>query len=599
MEMQPDKRVKVFKHKLNNPSSHEQNKGGRSNTKTQSQALSRAERKKHSKGPFAMELVFSILLLSSMCALRTVQVYANNTELVSFADLGNSIWLSTLISLTAFALLRIFLRKPYFACVLVAFGTFLAVNFSWLIDAARLIKNEYDFAVVVGLLLYIIIITGFVFLLRMLYKKGLNICIFARILSVTFTCLVIFNIVLASVASGQTDLAEKPEDEIPVVAYKTPAIVKPAAIPSEPDGVKPFGLPNVYFFVLDEYGTFDMMSKYYDYDNKTFYDFLTAQGFSVSRESYGTDNQTANCFTDLLNIEYMSKNISKNERQKAIKNAKLFKIFSDLGYYQYQVANSKYFPGIQSLDIGISQIDSDDEDPNRFGDQAASDVANDSIFGALAELMGGGDSDSKVDADKLNKWGFYPSDYIRETKEFKKHKSKKKADAILKVFDYFENPANYGENSPRVVYAYMLATHVPFVFDEYGGIIAFNDYRNWENKNVYLNQYKFVSKHLMVSLLTIIQNDPESIIIIMSDHGIRHHADCTKKHTFYINNKDSCRIMNAVYIKGEKHNIEGLSGINTLRYILSQYEGQSYPQVEDPINSGSPDNLRGIIPKPR
>ena len=116
---------------------------------------------------------------------------------------------------------------------------------------------------------------------------------------------------------------------------------------------------------------------------------------------------------------------------------------------------------------------------------------------------------------------------------------------------------------------------------------------------MYLNQYKFISAHMMVTLATIVENDPDSIIVIMSDHGIRYHADCGKKHPFYITDKDSCRIMNSVYIKGQEYDVAGLSGINTLRFILSLYEGVDYPPVEDPITSDSPDCLKGIIPRPR
>ena len=104
---------------------------------------------------------------------------------------------------------------------------------------------------------------------------------------------------------------------------------------------------------------------------------------------------------------------------------------------------------------------------------------------------------------------------------------------------------------------------------------------------------------MMAITSTIIRNDPNSIIILMSDHGIRYHGEANQKQTFYITDKDSCRVMNAVYFKGQKLDIEGLSGINTLRYILSLYGGQEYPPIQDPITSASPDSLKGIIPKSR
>ncbi len=562
--------------------------------------------KERSIGLFVVELIFSVLLLAAICALRTVQTYANNVELVAFSDLGQSMWISMGASIAVFGILRIFMRKPYFACAFVALSTFFAVNFSWLVDFMRLFFKEYNPAVIGGALLYIVLVIGFLFSIKLLYKKRFPVHTIAKILSLTFTCLVLFNVVMASVAAGQTPPGDDSENVAPVAAYTPPVAVKPNAEPvSTPTDAVPksFGLPNVYYFILDEYGTFDIMSKYYGYDNKVFYDFLAMEGFNISRESYGTDNQTANCFADLLNLDYISRKMSKSECLKAVRDAELFTIFSELGYSQFQVSNSKYFEGIESLNIGIKKEDSDyEEDVNVFGDQAADDITNDSIISALSELLGGNDSNTKVDTEALNQWGYYPSEYVRNSKAYKTYKKRayrKRADALLTVFDYFENPSNYNKTTPRVIYSYMLATHVPFVFDEYGGIISYNNNRNWEDKNVYLNQYKYANKRLIVTLSTIIANDPESIIIIMSDHGIRYHDDCPKQHTFYITNKDSCRIMNAVYIKGQKHDIEGLSGVNTLRYILSLYEGLNYPPIVDPINSDSPDGLKGIIPNPR
>ena len=220
---------------------------------------------------------------------------------------------------------------------------------------------------------------------------------------------------------------------------------------------------------------------------------------------------------------------------------------------------------------------------------------------AIQELLASeiANSGTDVNTEALNQWGFYPSEYIRRTSTYKEHPRNGNANTMLKIFDYFEKPSNYAATSPRVTYCYMPATHVPFMFNEYGGMIPSSDSRNWRDTDVYLGQYKFISKHMMATVSTIIENDPDSVIIVMSDHGIRYHADCSLTHKFYITDKDSCRIFNAVYIKGEQYDMEGLSAINTFRYILSLYEGLDYPPIEDPITSDSPDDLTGIIPRTR
>lgn len=563
-------------------------------------------RKKRAVRTFVTELIFSVILLAAICALPTVHLYANNVGEVSFAALGRTMWLYMGISIAVFAILRLFLHKPYFACTFVAVGAFLAVNFNWLVNFFRLFVNTYYYAALGGIILYLALIAGFFFLLRLIYKKGFPVPVIDKILAATFTGLVLFNAVLAFIAMGKTtpDVSQAAALTSSAATPSVSSTVSSSATDSTGNEVTPtltpesFGQPNVYFFILDEYSSFEILSKYYGYDNAVFNDFLEMEGFNVSRESYSTDNQTEHSICDLLNLDYISRELSKDECLDASSNAPLNTIFSEMGYTEFQIStNNHYINGVVSLnsDAGQEAL----EEIALEGDDSGEIVSDNSISGALSELLGGMDngSDVDVDTDALNEWGFYPSDYIRSTYEDRSNYDY--ACSVLRIFDYFEDPANYTATTPRVTYTYMTATHVPFTFDEYGGLISGSKSRDWEDTEVYLGQYKFISKHMMASISTIIENDPDSIIIVMSDHGIRYHADCSLMHTFYITDKDSCRILNAVYVKGQQYDIEGLSGVNTLRYVLSLYEGLDYPPVADPITPDSPDCLEGIIPKPR
>lgn len=567
---------------------------------------------KRSIGPLITELIFSVLLVAAICALHTVNFYANNVGSVSFADVGQSMWIYIGISVGIFAILRIFLRKPYFACLFVAIGAFLAVNFDWLIGLMRLFINEYVYAAIGGLVLYLIIVAGFFFLLRFLYKKDFPASVITRILSVTFTVLVLFNVVMAFIAMGSSTPAVTQVAAASAIAPVTTPDTTPSPTVKASDSQtavtatpQAFGKPNVYFFIMDEYGTFDIVSKYYKYDNKDFYDFLTNKGFNISKVSYATDNETLHCSADLMNLNYISRHLSDNDCLKNITGAPFFKAFTDLGYSESQIStNNDFFNGVTSLNPDISL--KTDEALSMDGQDADAIVSDDSISNAFTTLLNDPNNNyDDVDKSALNKWGYYPSDYIRNSKaykdsnqEYKQENLRDYADALLSVFDYFDNTSNYSNTAPHVTFAYMMCPHVPFIFNEYGGLIPSSQSSNWENPNIYLNQYKFVTKHMMAAITAIIDKDPNSIIIVMSDHGIRYHADCKLKHTFYITDKDSCRIMNAVYVKGQSYNIEGLSGVNTLRYILGLY-GLDYPAIQDPITPDSPDSLKGVIPKPR
>lgn len=563
---------------------------------------------KSAAGSFIVEVIFSVLLIAAVCTLRAVTLFAGKANLFTSAASGGSVWIYMGISLAVFAVLRMILRKPYFAGIFVAFIALLIVKFDWLISFFSLFIKENDYAILCGMLLVPVLAGGFFFLLWLLNEKKFPFRTAAKILSATVTGLVLFGMAIALISPNDTQAAAIPSVEATPAPTPLPTPTPtpeptPEPMPTPEPEPEPFGLPNVYLFVLDEYSSFDILSKYYDYDAKVFDEFLKIKGFNTLRESYATDNQTEHSMCDTLNLDYISRRYSKSKCFKAIANAELYKVFSDLGYSQFQLStSSKHFKGIVSLGSSagrnaFSEIVTGGmrvTSPYAPGEVSPNTVVPDEIAELLAIEAAG--SDTEADTEALNEWGFYPSEYIRHTRRYSKHSQ---VNDLLTIFDYFEDYTHYVATTPRVTYCYMSALHVPFVFNEYGGILPSSCGRDWRNEEVYLGQYKFINKHLMATVSAITANDPDSIIIIMSDHGIRYHADCSKKHKFYITDKDSLRIMNAVYIKGEKYDIEGLSAVNTLRYILSLYDGLDYPAIEDPVTSDSPDRLRGIIPKPR
>ena len=174
------------------------------------------ENKKNSTSTFIAELVFSVLLLVSICALRTVHLYANNVELVKFSDLGKDLWIYMGVSIAVFAILRVFLRKPYFACLITAFATFFAVNFNLLIDFMRLFVNKYLHASIGGIIIFAVLVTGFIFLIRFIYKKKLSVSVITKILAATFAGLVLFNVVMASVALNKVASAQEAQEIVTV-----------------------------------------------------------------------------------------------------------------------------------------------------------------------------------------------------------------------------------------------------------------------------------------------------------------------------------------------------------------------------------------------
>ena len=123
--------------------------------------------------------------------------------------------------------------------------------------------------------------------------------------------------------------------------------------------------------------------------------------------------------------------------------------------------------------------------------------------------------------------------------------------------------------------------------DENGKLLDEKDRDNFENTDIYLGQLKYSNKMILKLVLEIIENDPESCILLLSDHGYRHPSRLKKYSD--ISMEDPAleylymrNTLNAVYIKGEAIDFEDYSGINTLRLVLDRLFSLGLGMIEEP-----------------
>ena len=87
----------------------------------------------------------------------------------------------------------------------------------------------------------------------------------------------------------------------------------------------------------------------------------------------------------------------------------------------------------------------------------------------------------------------------------------------------------------------------------------------------------------------IIENDPEAVIILQSDHGARYpfHCEMIREEKRNIEEKYMENILNCVYwgAEVEAQDIEGLSGVNTLRLVLNIEFGSDFEMISVPVES--------------
>ena len=145
---------------------------------------------------------------------------------------------------------------------------------------------------------------------------------------------------------------------------------------------------------------------------------------------------------------------------------------------------------------------------------------------------------------------------------------------LREAFDYAVKSSTF-QDSNLFTIAYLMFPHNPFVVDEFGNDLNTSESRNWKDPNIYLDQLKYANKAILNMVERIQKNDPHSVIILMSDHGSRRLFRLYLNAEIEIENYDleayyARNILNAVYFSGESIDIEGYSGVNTLRIVLDK-----------------------------
>lgn len=294
--------------------------------------------------------------------------------------------------------------------------------------------------------------------------------------------------------------------------------------------------PNVYYFILDEYSSLYVMNKYYNFENTEFENFLKDNDFEINytgkNESYETNTVT----TNYMNLEYCANDaMSVYDRQTLRYQGKLTTLLKNYGYEIIGCGNSDF--------LGIDSIHKQSE--------AATGTTIDGL--SFTQIV-------------LKQSVLYP--FITEN-------SDADISLIRNTFSYFKNAeknlSNYHENTAFITY--LKTPHQPFYFKEDGSINDFVDFNNWDDKQFYLGQYKYVTNEMMDCLEAILKNDPTGIIIVQSDHGARTNIPI----------EDKVRPFQTVRFPTHQYeSIEGLSGVNVLRRVFGELLGIDLPILEDP-----------------
>lgn len=311
--------------------------------------------------------------------------------------------------------------------------------------------------------------------------------------------------------------------------------------------------PNVYYFIVDEYGGPENLERYYDFGNEEFTSFLTEHRFNISQSSKNTESiWTSTIVPNLLNLSYSAEDrMPERVKLRYMEKPLLFRLFWDFGYEVNLISHKDFIGSAGCKVLNAPQ----------FPDRITDFIFRNSVLSLLPRVR----------------------EMLREPlglPDFRSH-----AEHMKNIFTDMEQCYAAVGNGPTLTVSYVQCPHYPFVFDREGNPV--NGGQNIRDQHYYLDQLQYLNSVLEASISNILKRDPECLIVLQSDHGARYPGQML---LFYgepdydplLETPYMQCSLNCVYYKGQALSIEGETGINTWRILLNDIFGTELPMLPAP-----------------
>lgn len=462
----------------------------------------------------------------SICAISTFPVifmYCQNADEAGFGEIVPVLLGYLTVGILLFTVFVVFLRTVAKATLISIVFIIILLNFALLENLLKIVFPSLRYWHSVPILL--VIGMHFAYFISRLIKEDIA-EVGVKILGLVFVCLIAINVIFAipqiiGYMKAQSELAEIRKQKEQTV-----------------EGV--LDEPNVYLLIFDEYANFPQMEEYYSYDNAPLKDFLIKNNFNIDYSGHNESIQSFTVQANMVQLDYVTNDSASAGEKKVLRhNGKLFEVMKNHGYYVQILENGDFYGGSMP-------------DGNESKGIRATTANGESMQLLLCQRT-----------------VLYPL--------FKQNNTQIIKDYTM-IADYLSKQA--GEVNGTFTLAYFDFPHPPFIVDEKGRDIGIDGYSGpdvWANKDYYLGQYKYTTSKLILPILkSIVTEDPDAIIMLMSDHGARGTIGATWEM--------KTNSLNAVYYQGKEIDNEGLSNVNTIRLVLNKLFDLNYEMVDVPIS---------------
>jgi len=328
--------------------------------------------------------------------------------------------------------------------------------------------------------------------------------------------------------------------------------------------------PDIYYIILDMNTNENAMSQLMSYDDSAFTQALEERGFFVSSCSRSNYDSTKQSLTSSLNMDYLQDmEISGGEAglYPVVQQNRVRRLLEGAGYETY------------AFKTGYSYLDLKDADHYSDPTSGALNLLTypgiTNFESLILSISAGQVLYENRDGLSKQMQTFIDAPYMQRREE------------IFNIMDSLPHVAAAQSDSPKFVYAHILAPHDPFVFDETGAP-AFRRFPFTQNKDpefgagygwdeykkAYVNEVIYLHGAVIEMIDQILSNSATPpVIILQGDHGI----PWSKPYDAQF------EILNAYYFPGvsETGLYDTVSPVNSFRLVFNDYFGADYPLLQD------------------
>ena len=325
--------------------------------------------------------------------------------------------------------------------------------------------------------------------------------------------------------------------------------------------------PDIYYIILDGYGSDEVLLDVFGYDNRVFSAFLTERGFYVARASRANYIQTRLSLASSLNMVYLDAFTNEKDLELTlavwIRRGAVRHYLERLGYRMVAFSTGYRTTEIEDADITFSPPG------NR-----------DSIMGLEDVLI-------ETSALRLLMRPLSASGGSTLQPGFNAHRNR--VEFTLQQLSS-EVPTLPG---PKFVFAHIVSPHPPFVFGPTGAPPSpplpftphdgdfFSGTRE-EYARGYTDQLTFLNRRIQEVIEAVLLKSPSPpVIILQADHGPGSRLNWSSAEDSDLDERTG--ILNAYYLPASiaRYLYPTISPVNTFRLILAHYFGMECPSLPD------------------